>query len=544
MESSSQLDYRELSTYKALFLDYINDYGRLGPFFAGDPQEPSSWRRIAEKLDDHPGNRTRVAHSLRIINRNLGADSEALETIDALEQGALVIITGQQVGLFGGPLYTLYKALTAAELARHASEQLNRRVVPLFWMDADDHDFDEVSQVHLLDSRHELVTLNYDPPETEARIPVARHRLEPAIDDMVAQAEASLPPSEFKQDVIEVLKDCYAVGHTLCAAFGSLLLTMTRGTGLAVVHPAAPELKEIAATLFEREVAERSESSRIVQRTTEELVSLGYHAQVQVNAAADRLNLFYAAPGRFHVIAENGGFRIAGDGRLVSADELTRLISSEPDRFSPNVLLRPLFQDTLLPTLAYVSGPSELAYFAQLRGLYEHFGLTMPIIAPRASFTLVEKPQKKFIERYRVELAEIRSNDESLLNRILKEQAPPQLEKDLAEARRCVQELTDTLERDLSAVDPTLGPTVRLTRGKLLHQLNTLETKSLRAIKRKDETLRNQFFSTRSTLFPCFDMQERRISPIQYFSKYGWYFTDMLRKHLDPQARSHVLLYP
>jgi uncharacterized protein YllA (UPF0747 family) len=203
-----------------------------------------------------------------------------------------------------------------------------------------------------------------------------------------------------------------------------------------------------------------------------------------------------------------------------------------------------LFQDTVLPTLAYVAGPNELAYFAQLGGLYEHFGLTMPIIAPRAGFTIVEKPQKKFIERYGVELRELRANDESLLNRILKEQAPPQLEKNMAHARTCVQELTDTLERDLSSVDPTLGPTVRSTRGKLLHQLSTLEAKGLRAIKRKDETLRKQFFSTRTTLFPCFDMQERRISPLQYFSRYGWHFSDMIRKHLNPEARAHVLLYP
>jgi uncharacterized protein YllA (UPF0747 family) len=203
-----------------------------------------------------------------------------------------------------------------------------------------------------------------------------------------------------------------------------------------------------------------------------------------------------------------------------------------------------LFQDALLPTLAYVAGPNELAYFAQLGEVYKHFDLTMPIIAPRASFTIVEKPQRKFIERYGVELKELRANDEALLNRILKEQAPPQLEKDMTHARKCVEELTETLERDLSAVDPTLGPTVRSTRGKLLHQLNTLEAKGRRAIKRKDETLRQQFFSTRTTLFPGFDMQERRISPIQYFCKYGWHFSDMIRRHLDPEARSHVLLYP
>ncbi len=542
MESKDRLDYRELLSYKSLFLDYIYDFERLSAFFAGDPGRPDAWREAADRLDNFPGDRNLAARALRRLNLALGADAEALRTVDGLESGALVVITGQQVGLFGGPLYTLYKALTAVELARRATSLLGRPVVPLFWMDSDDHDFDEVRHARVLDRASELVTLSYDPATIRNRIPVAWHKLQPAIEELIDRTEASLTPSEFKQDIVDVLRECYAPGQTMCAAFGRLLLRMTRGTGLAVVDPADGELKSVAVPLFERETGERSESSRIVQKTTSELVALGYHAQAGVTE--DRLNLFYAAPGRFHVMSENSGFRIAADGRLLSLEELQKLIQEEPAHFSPNVLLRPLFQDSVFPTLAYVAGPNELAYFAQLGNVYRHFGVTMPLIAPRASFTVIERPQQKFIQRYGVELQELAANDESLLNRILKREAPPQLEEDMSRAKACVQDLTQTLERDLAQVDPTLVPTVRSTRGKLLHALGTLETKSLRAIKRKDETLRSQFFSTRTALFPNFSMQERQLSPVQYLNKYGWYFAELIRKNVDTDSQGHVLLYP
>jgi bacillithiol biosynthesis cysteine-adding enzyme BshC len=542
MESKDKLGYKALSSYKSLFLDYVYDFARLSTFFPGDPGHHDSWRQAAKRLDAFPGDRALAARALRRLNSTLEADAEALRTVDELENGALVVITGQQVGLFGGPLYTLYKALTAVELARRATSLLNRPVVPLFWMDSDDHDFDEVRHARVLDRASELITLSYDPAKIRNRIPVAWHKLQPTIEEVTDRADASLAPTEFKQNVIDVLRECYTAGETMCAAFGRLLLRMTRGTGLAVVDPADSELKSAAAALFERETAERSESSRIVHETTKELVDLGYHAQAGVTE--DRLNLFYAAPGRFHIMSENSGFRIAADGRLLRSEELQKLIQEEPERFSPNVLLRPLYQDFVFPTLAYVAGPNELAYFAQLGGVYRHFGVTMPLIAPRASFTIIERPQKKFIKRYEVELRELAANDESLLNRILKKEAPPQLEEDMSKAKACVHDLTQTLERDLAQVDPTLVPTVRSTRGKLLHALGTLETKSLRAIKRKDETLRHQFFSTRKALFPNFSMQERQLSPIQYLGKYGWHFSEMIRSNIDADSKEHVLLYP
>ncbi|MFQ5791422.1 MAG: bacillithiol biosynthesis cysteine-adding enzyme BshC, partial [Acidobacteriota bacterium] len=440
--SLQRLDYRELSGYKSLFLDYLHRFERLAPFYAAPPGKSESWRETAQAVERYPHNYTRVAEALETTNRTLGADGPALQAVDALRSGALAIVTGQQVGLLGGPLYTLYKALTAVELARRASERLGRVVVALFWMDADDHDFEEVRHVRLLSTSHDVVTLTYEPDGASDRVPVAWHPLGPSIEAMIGQAGASIPPSEFKNEVLDGLRQSYAAGQSLAAAFGSWLLRMTRGTGLAVVDPTVRELKALAAPLFEREAVEKSESSRLVRETTERLLSLGYHAQAATTS--ERLNMFYAAPGRFHIVTEGSRLRLTSNGGLLPVDEVRKLLREEPERFSPNVLLRPLFQDSLLPTLAYVAGPNELAYFAQLAAVYRHFEVPMPLIVPRASFTILDKPHARFIRRYGVRFDELKANDESLLNRILKEQAPPQLEEDLSRARACIQEITQT----------------------------------------------------------------------------------------------------
>lgn len=535
------LDYRKLS-YKPLFLDYLHRFEALAPFFPGDPFEPGSWRKVASELEKRGPLRPEVIQSLDTLNRSLGADDAVIETLGALGDGALAIVTGQQVGILGGPAYTLYKALTAVRLARWASSLLGRKVVPLFWMDADDHDFEEVRHAYLLGSGgNELVELTTDVDDSGSRIPVGRRKLDSSITDFLKAASEALPRSEFKEGVLAALGTCYAPGRSLTEAFGSWLLRLTRGTGLAVVDPTLGDLKRQATDLFRREAAERSVSSQFVRDTTERLLKLGYHAQA--TPTDSHLNLFYANPSRVPVTIGESGLRISNDGEVASTEQVERLVSEHPERFSPNVLLRPIYQDTLLPTLSYVAGPNELAYFAQLGDVYRHFGVTMPLVAPRSSFTIVERAQARFLERYEVDLTRLDSNDESLLNEILRRHTPPQLEEDLGRARHCIQEITGALERDLEPVDPTLVPTVASTRGKLLHHLKELESKALRAVKRKNDTVRTQFLATRTALFPGFGMQERKLSPVVFLNKYGWHFSKMVEESAEPAVKAHLLLY-
>ena len=533
MSRAESLDYRKLPSYKPLFLDYLHRFGALSPFFTGDPFDPAAWRKMATALAGRVPS-TSTATPLRALNTALGADELALLSIDALGDGALAVITGQQVGLFGGPLYTLYKALTAVRLARAAEAELQTKVVPLFWMDTDDHDFAEVQSTWILDAANELVELRYDTEDASEKLPVGGRKLTPAIGTVLDEAARSLPDTEFKEDMLSTLGESYAAGRTMAEAFGAWLLRMTRGSGLVIIDPSLPELKALGVAVFARELEEGSVSRKLVQQTTAELVERGYHAQA--TPSESHLNLFHADPLRSPVtISEN---------EKGNKDELVRRLRDEPSHFSPNVLLRPIYQDTLFPTLAYVAGPNELAYFAQLKGVYEHFDLTMPLIASRASFTVIERPQARFLDRYDVPLAKLSSDDESLLNDIVRGQTPPQLDEDLKRARNCIQDITKALERDLSAVDASLVPTVKSTRGKLLHHLKELETKAFRAVKRKPDTVRQQFLAARTALFPGFDMQERKLSPLGYLNKYGWHFTTMVEEGADPALKVHLLLYP
>ena len=531
MSRADLLDYRNLASYKPLFLDYLHRFDAVSPFFTGDPYDPGSWRKMAKALEGRAPS-TSTATPLRKLNTALGADEPALRSIDALGDGALAVISGQQVGLFGGPLYTLYKAMTAVRLARAAEAELQTKVVPLFWMDTDDHDFEEVRSTWILNAAHELVELRYDTEDASDKLPVGTRKLTPAIGAVLDEAAASLPDTEFKQDVLSTLRESYTEGRTMAEAFGAWLLRMTRGSGLAIIDPTLPELKALGADVFARELAEDSASRNLVLQTTAELVERGYHAQA--TPSESHLNLFHADPVRSPVTVSGNGDK----------QELVRKLTDDPTQFSPNVLLRPIYQDTLFPTLAYVAGPNELAYFAQLKRMYEHFDLTMPLIASRASFTVIERPQARFLERYDVPLAKLNSDNESLLNDILRAHTPPQLDEDLNRARSCIQDITSALERDLSAVDPSLVPTVKSTRGKLLHHLKELETKAFRAVKRKNDTVRQQFLATRTALFPGFEMQERKLSPLGYLNKYGWHFPAMVEQTADPTLKSHLLLYP
>ena len=543
MAQTAALDYRSFGSYKPLFLDYLDRFEKLSPFFAANPYEKSSWQRIAGELKHREHPRARVAEALRSLNRDASCDAATLGSLDALASGALAVVTGQQVGLFGGPLYTLYKALTAVRLAEWAGAELGTKVVPVFWMDTDDHDFAEVQKSYLVDRDGELRQLLYESTRGVERLPVGSLVLERAVENLMSSASNALPDTEFKADIFGTLKECYVPGRTMAQAFGAWLHHMTRGTGLIIVDPSLQELKALGSDLFLREVEEDSASSKSVRQTTEELLALGYHEQA--SPSDGQLNLFCTSPGRYPVSVADSGFRLSGDDSVpvASKDELKRLVQAEPSRFSPNVLLRPIYQDSLLPTLAYVAGPNELAYFAQLGAVYRHFGVTMPLIASRMSFTVIERPQTRFLERYAVDITKLSTDDESLLNDIVRTHTPPQLDNDLTRAYTCIQEITSALERDLAAVDKTLVPTVRSTRGKLLHHLKELESRTLRAVKRNNETLRSQFLSTRTALFPGFGMQERRLSAVGFLNRHGWHFSRMLAEAVVPESKQHILLH-
>ena len=536
MPTPEFVDFQRLSASR-LFRDYVHHFDALSAFYSGDPRKQEAWARIAEARARQSFPTEQVARCLRRNAERLGSDESAAHNIDAFEAGALVVVSGQQSGLFGGPLYTLYKALSAVAHAERASEWLGTPVVPIFWVAGDDHDFEEVRHAYALDSDHQLVELSLalDPSD---RRPVGSRTLGEDVLTAIDQLRQTLPDSEFRDEVLTSLAEDYAVGTGMSEAFARWIARLSRGTGLIIANPTDPELKSLAAPLFESELAQRGRTNDIVADTSSRLRNEGYHTQVTVTP--DRLNLFYADPDRLPIAAGPEGYVLLNDQRS-PLDETA--LESHPERFSPNVLLRPLYQDSLFPTLAYVAGPSELAYFAQIGGLYEHFDIAMPLVVPRASMSFVEPAQRRFIEKHRVDLSALNVNDESLLNELVRQSSLESFDGTWAQVRRCIEESMTRLEEKVGGIDSTLSATARKTKGRLLHELKELEKKTLRAAKKNDTTLKRQFEATRNCLFPGFVPQERKLSAFSFLNRYGWHFCRMVRDNIDLDVTAHRVVY-
>ncbi len=379
MTEIAPLEYSKLS-YRPIFLDYVHRYEKLKEHFSGDPRERESWSKVARAIDAATHPRAEVSRVLFELNRRLGADDQALASVGALEKGALAVVTGQQVGILGGPLYTLYKALSAVRIARSASTLLDRPVVPLFWMDTDDHDFDEIAQTHVLNPAGELVVGSlrvrssgepYSRRSAEAR---ARNR---------ESRRGPLPrsPRVGVQGRAPGIDRGLRAGARHRRSFRKLPPPAHAGNRSRDRRSLRPRVEAARGRSVSSRDLGRSEvdGDRSGGQPESDGIRISRAGDTRRFAAQSLVREPGAAP---HFRRGESSPTFSGQERLVPRAEVERLLEREPECFSPNVLLRPLYQDTLLPTLAYVAGPSELAYFAQLRGLYAHFKVAMPLSRP------------------------------------------------------------------------------------------------------------------------------------------------------------------
>jgi bacillithiol biosynthesis cysteine-adding enzyme BshC len=533
------IDIRRFPWIRRLAADYAFDYERLSDFFAGNPALPQAWRDAVARTSRVTRPRDRVAD---IIERQQGrreAPPEAVRAAARLrDQRAVAVVTGQQAGLFGGPLFTLLKALTAIRLAERVADEHGVPAVPVFWVDAEDHDWDEVKVCGVLD--RDLVLCHIaigDPPGANAR-PVARVDLDDSAATAVDELERTLQPTEFTRDLVERLRRLYRPGASMVDAFACWLEAMLGNLGLVVYDAADPAAKPLVADLFAREIDGAGRTARLAAEAGAALEARGYHAQATPHDGSVAL---FELDGSRQAIRVSGDRFILGTQHLSKAELLER-VRSRPEVFSPNVLLRPLVQDTLFPTVCYVAGPNELAYLGQLRRVYEAFGLPMPIIHPRATATIVDANTMRFLTRHDLPLEALRAQDEAALNALLEAQLPPNVERTLDDARRAVDEHLARLADEARRIDPTLEGAARSALGRIQDDLNKLHAKIVQAVKRKDETLRRQYRHAQAQAFPGGQPQERVVGTVYFLNKYGPIFVDRLRDGLSLDAGTHWVL--
>jgi bacillithiol biosynthesis cysteine-adding enzyme BshC len=535
-DSLMAVDVRRFPWIRRLAADYAYDFGAVAPFFAGNPTDPLAWAEVIRLSQAHVRRRDDIAAVIGAQQERRGAPPQAVEAGRRLTDPATVaVVTGQQAGLFGGPLFTLLKALTAIKLADQVARDHQIPAVAVFWIDAEDHDWNEVRSATVFDEGLTPRDISLPPRTGTDPAPVATIRLDNSILTALDELEQVLAPTEFRTSVMADLRRAYAPGVGMADGFGRWLEGVLGHRGLIVYDSSDFAAKSIAAPVFTRELTMPGETARLAASAGSDLVARGYHSQV--HATEDGLALFHLDGGRQAIRQQNGRF-VIGD-RAHPPEELLAQAVSNPASFSPNVLLRPVVQDTLFPTICYVAGPNELAYLGQLRQVYAHFGVPMPIMYPRASATLLDSAALRFLAKYNLALEALAPQDESALNQLLQSQIPPVVEESFNDATRLIDEAMTRLMAAMPTLDPTLEGAAKSTLGRMQHDLHTLHNKMIQAAKRRDETLRRQYIRTRALAFPNGHAQERTIAVISFLNQYGPALVERLEADLPLDLGRH-----
>ncbi len=528
------VNFGEIPGHENLFLDYLYEYENVSRFYKTNFRNKEEFLNIFKAVSE--SNKTDRENLVSIIESQYKSFSPSEKTKQNLEslksKKTLAVVTGQQLGLLGGPLYTIYKIITAIKLSNYLSERYDDfKFVPLFWLEGDDHDFNEIRHINLINDKNDFQRFNYgqEVPEDEERGSVGFININDTINNFLEEIKNGIRNTEFTAGIFEKIKNIYTPGKPLKESFKELTFWLFDQYGLIIFDPQDKKIKEMMRPLFRKELTNFRKHTEKIVSVSAELEDL-YHAQVKVRP----VNLFYSTDGgRFLIDPVDNEFRLRNKRKRFSYDELMNLIENEPENFSANVLLRPICQDYILPTAFYIGGPSEIAYFAQVMPLYDFYDIQPPVIYPRSSATIVEKNVASIIEKYNLSLSQIFWEPEKLKASVLASLSDITIDDIFGDTTNKIDLALDQLKEKLFDFDKTISDASTKYRQKIMNYLDELKGKAIDSQKRKYETTLRQIDKLSSTLFPDGSLQEREINFIYFVNKYG---IEVLTKIFDELA--------
>jgi bacillithiol synthase len=540
--SDNTISFDQIPRTSRLFNDYLYNFDRVSRFYQPSGLDVSALVARAPKVAAQTFSRDAVADALVDQNALAGASDLTFANIDRLRQkDSVVVITGQQAGLFTGPLYTVFKALTAIKLAEHLrAHGLN--VVPMFWVASEDHDFEEVNHTRLINREGQLVTITYAGCSPKEGKPVGHVKLNEKISENIDQMVAAMPESEFMPRLVEDLRDSYKAGANFADAFGSMMIKLFGKFGVVLINPLDDRLKAVAGEIYAGAMSNAPEFASRLLNATAQLEASGYHAQVYASASA--APLFMLDEGRRTAMtrSDDGRFYLKGTEKSFGAAELLETVRRCPSCFSPNVTLRPIVQDFLLPTLAYIGGPAEIAYFAQLRPNYGLLNRVDPVALPRASFTLIEKRHAKTMSKYDIKFTDLFAGFEEVMKMVVERSLDQDTATVFDETEKVFDDQLDKLNASLTAVDSTLADALKGGREKILYQLHNLRTRFVHNRGKRDETTRQQIERLFAALYPNKNLQEREINVFYFLARYGYELIDRIYDEVEVGLHDHKLV--
>ena len=541
------LSFDQIPQQSRLFLDYLRDPGALRQFY---PEAVRHHFELAERrervLANHKTDRAALCDALERMNRGWQASNETIANIALLrEADCIAVVSGQQAGLFGGPLYTIYKALSAVKLAECLAQR-GIKAVPVFWIATEDHDFEEVATAHFIDRDCALAEVSVPAEIHSEGSPVGRAVLDQSIAVTLEKLLQALPQTEFSEELSKLLSEAYRPGQRFGDAFARVMMKLTGTRGLILLDPLDAELKRLAAPLYAEAARRAHDIATAIVKRSRDLEEAGYHAQVTPSENSFPLFL-HDEQGARHALTrtDNGRYHVKSRQaeQDYTAEELADWASREPERFSPNVTLRAVVQDYLLPTIAYYGGAAEIAYFAQTAEVYRLLDRPATPILPRASLTFVRKHTWRSLERYGVQLKDFFEGLDHVIGKVVEKYLGQETAATFEHTTQTFNNELDTLQEQLRRVDPTLADALDKGRRKINYQIDGLRTRFNRAQVGRDEAVNRQLEHAFDLLYPKKTLQERQINVTSFLARHGHYFVDWVFDAIDLGSNDHHVVY-
>lgn len=515
------LPFRQLPHQSKLFLQYIEKFSSVKQFYGQAPTIEGA-KRAAEALHYPVERRAEVAKILTEQNAALGAGEATRKNLERFAKGAAVVISGQQVGLFSGPAFSIYKAVSAIQTA-HELTRAGVDSVPVFWMATEDHDLDEVrSSIWFHNGKLKRFEL---PGNGDAALPVGRIKLGAEVQELVNEA-AGILTAAGGELVAAIFRESFRPQETYGTAFGKLFARLFAEQGLILLDPLDARLHRAAGNILKRAAEERDELNDALLARGKELDKAGFASQVKVTAKSTLLfSLGTGAAGSAHdgarrAIGLSGGKFASGETSW-SREELVGAVEGAPEKFSPNALLRPVLQDFLLPTAAYIAGPAEIAYFAQAEVIYRKLLGRMPAILPRASYTILDAKAEKLLRRYGLKVEDVWRGSQELRRRMETASVPQALGKNFDKTAKDMTRMLAQLKKQIVRLDPTLSGAVETAQKKMAFQLEKLKRKAGKARALKEGLIAAHQEFLESFLYPHKTLQSRELCFLPFLASWG-----------------------
>ena len=535
-----KIAFKNIPGQSRLFIDFQAGSADVRKFYP----EKLSESLIEKVLANFKTDRNAVCNILEETNKTFGASEKTLENINLLrKEDCVAIVTGQQAGLFTGAIYTIYKALSAVKLAENLRKK-NINAVPVFWIAEEDHDFDEVKKTFAINKTGKLFAVENTPRDYQKNLPVGDVIFDETIKKTVAELLDNLAQTEFTGELQNLLAETYREKETYSTSFAKFTAKLFAAYGLIIFSPLNEKLKKLAAPIFAESINKSDQIRAALLNRTKQLEAENYQAQVLVEE--DFFPFFYIEENGERLAlkkTKNGKVKVKNSKKEFSIAELVKIAEKSPETLSPNVLMRPIVQDFLLPTAVYFGGAAEIAYFAQNEEIYRILNRPVTPLRHRASFTIVETKNRRTLKKYQLKLADLFAGREKLFARVVNEFLANDAAREFAEVEQVIAAQLDRLDKTLSAVEPTLSTNLDGRRRKISYHIDALLKKFQRAEIQKNDTARRRIEFLLTSLLPHKALQERTLNVTCFFNLYGENFIDWIYQAINTEEKEHQIFY-